>query len=544
MSKLPVRVLGLIVVFALVFGGSPTFQVSAASSTYYISPTGSDANPGSFSAPFKTFTKAVSVLQAGDTLQVMAGYYIETLDLSRSGTAGAPITVIGNGAVLNMKGVRANGINIKGDHIRVSGFEVVGATDFGILVSGKYITVENNIVHDNVTKNGVGVCGLSASWGSAIKVKVGGENTVIRNNTVYDNCGEGIAVTRGVTALVEGNNVSDSYSVNIYIDNSMFVTVKNNTSYCTGTHLRDGNRAKGVALGEEFYTGWGAQLHDITISGNTITDCIIGIAAYESNVGGTLTNVAILNNTIPSGQKRSISLLTLSNQNVRVSNNLIFNSIYVVQPAGITLGTNTISNVASPSCTGDDCPTFADVPSSHWAWQDIERLYNSGITAGCGTNPLIYCPDSTLTRAQMAVFLLRGIHGASYSPPPVGSSTGFEDVPVTYWAAAWIKQLTAEGITSGCSYNPPLYCPEGIATQAQIAVFLLRSKYGRGYTPPTVGNSTGFNDVPTNYWAAAWIKQLKVEGITTGCGGGNFCPESYITRAQMAGLFVRTFNLP
>lgn len=189
-------------------------------------------------------------------------------------------------------------------------------------------------------------------------------------------------------------------------------------------------------------------------------------------------------------------------------------------------------------------PRFADVPWDYWAWQDIERLYNSGITAGCGTNPLIYCPDSTLTRAQMAVFLLRGIHGAAYSPPPVGGSTGFDDVPVIYWAAAWIKQFAVEGITSGCSYNPPLYCPEGITTQAQMAVFLLRSKYGSSYSPPPVGGSTGFYDVPTNYWAAAWIKQLKVEGITTGCSGGNFCPESYVTRAQMAGLFVRTFNLP
>jgi hypothetical protein len=144
----------------------------------------------------------------------------------------------------------------------------------------------------------------------------------------------------------------------------------------------------------------------------------------------------------------------------------------------------------------------------------------------------------------MAIFLLRGIHGSAYTPPPVGNSTGFDDVPIDYWAAAWIKQFALEGITGGCSYNPPLYCPEGITTQAQMSIFLLRSKYGGGYTPPHVGNSTGFNDVPTTYWAAAWIKELRVEGITTGCGGGNFCPESSVTRAQMAGLFVRTFNLP
>lgn len=189
-------------------------------------------------------------------------------------------------------------------------------------------------------------------------------------------------------------------------------------------------------------------------------------------------------------------------------------------------------------------PRFADVPWDYWAWQDIERLYNSSITAGCGTNPLIYCPEGNLTRAEMSIFLLKGIHGSSYTPPPVGSSTGFDDVPISYWAAAWIKQFAAEGITAGCSVNPPLFCPDGLTTPAQMAVFLLKSKHGSTYTPPPVGNSTGFYDVPVSHWAAAWIKQEAAEGISSGCGGGYFCPESNLTRAQMAGLLVRTFNLP
>lgn len=189
-------------------------------------------------------------------------------------------------------------------------------------------------------------------------------------------------------------------------------------------------------------------------------------------------------------------------------------------------------------------PVFADVPWDYWAWQDIERLYNAGITSGCLTNPLRYCPDGNITRAEMAVFLLKGIHGSAYNPPAVGGSTGFNDVPITHWAAAWIKQFALEGITAGCSATPPLYCPENNTTNAQMAIFLLRSKHGGGYTPPPVGGSTGFNDVPISHWAAAWIKQLAAEGISSGCGGGNFCPEVPVTRAQMAGLLVRTFNLP
>jgi hypothetical protein len=77
-----------------------------------------------------------------------------------------------------------------------------------------------------------------------------------------------------------------------------------------------------------------------------------------------------------------------------------------------------------------------------------------------------------------------------------------------------------------------------------MAVFLLRSKYGTSYTPPGIGAGTGFGDVQPDYWAAAWIKQLVTEGITTGCGNGNYCPENPVTRAQMAVFLVRTFNLP
>jgi uncharacterized repeat protein (TIGR02543 family) len=185
---------------------------------------------------------------------------------------------------------------------------------------------------------------------------------------------------------------------------------------------------------------------------------------------------------------------------------------------------------------------FTDVPGSYWAWNFIERLYAAGITGGCATNPLRYCPETIVNRAQMAVFLLRGIHGSSYSPPAVGGSTGFSDVSTTYWAAAWIKQLAVEGITGGCGNGN--YCPEVPVTRAQMAIFLLRSKHGASYTPPAVGGSTGFGDVQPNYWAAAWIKQLVTEAITAGCGNGNYCPETPVTRAQMAVFLVRTFNLP
>ena len=183
--------------------------------------------------------------------------------------------------------------------------------------------------------------------------------------------------------------------------------------------------------------------------------------------------------------------------------------------------------------------TFEDVPPDYWSWHFIERLAGAGVTGGCLSIPLNYCPTNTVTRDQMAVFLLRGKHGAAYTPPPA-TGTVFADIPANYWAAAWIEQLAAEGITGGCGNGN--YCPTTPVTRDQMAVFLLRAEHGSAYAVPT---PTGvFADVPTNYWAAAWIEQLAVEGITGGCGGGSYCPTTPVSRDQMAVFLVRTFNLP
>jgi carboxyl-terminal processing protease len=53
-----------------------------------------------------------------------------------------------------------------------------------------------------------------------------------------------------------------------------------------------------------------------------------------------------------------------------------------------------------------------------------------------------------------------------------------------------------------------------------------------------------FSDVPASAFAAAWIERLAAEGLTAGCGGGAYCPDASVTRAQMAVFLVQAFNLP
>jgi Leucine-rich repeat (LRR) protein len=275
----------------------------------------------------------------------------------------------------------------------------------------------------------------------------------------------------------------------------------------------------------------------------TFSEAVTGVGIDDFALMTTGVSGAAITGVSGSGPTRTVSVNTGSGNGLLrldvVDRNTIVNGI------GNALGGTELGDgdfIWGTPYVVTKAATFGDVPETYWAWSFIERLYASRITSGCSAVPLMYCPEETVTRAEMAVFLERGIHGPDFIPPDVGAGTGFGDVPLTYWAAAFIKQLVTDGITVGCGGGN--YCPENPVTRAQMAVFLLRSKYGGSYMPPDVGAGTGFGDVPPDYWAATFIKQLVAEGITVGCGGGNYCPEQPVTRAQMAVFLVRMFNLP
>ena len=48
-----------------------------------------------------------------------------------------------------------------------------------------------------------------------------------------------------------------------------------------------------------------------------------------------------------------------------------------------------------------------------------------------------------------------------------------------------------------------------------------------------------FPDVPCPSTFAAWIEDLAAEGITGGCGGGNYCPTNPVRRDQMAVFLLK-----
>ena len=73
-----------------------------------------------------------------------------------------------------------------------------------------------------------------------------------------------------------------------------------------------------------------------------------------------------------------------------------------------------------------------------------------------------------------------------------------------------------------------------------MAVFLLKAIQGGNFSPPAAtGNE--FGDVGVGSFAANFIEEFSTLGITSGCGGGNYCPDAPVTREQMAVFLLRAW---
>ncbi|HEX2645280.1 MAG TPA: S-layer homology domain-containing protein [Thermoanaerobaculia bacterium] len=181
--------------------------------------------------------------------------------------------------------------------------------------------------------------------------------------------------------------------------------------------------------------------------------------------------------------------------------------------------------------------TFVDVPADYWAWSWIEAIENAAVTGGCGAGN--YCPDQSILRQTMAVFLLVAMEGAGYTPPACTTPV-FNDVPCSNPFAAWINELSVRGVVAGCGNGN--YCPTNPVTREQMSVFLLKTKEGFSYNPPPC-TTQSFNDVSCSNPFSAWINELVNRHITAGCSAGQYCPGNPVTRAQMAVFLSANFGL-
>jgi hypothetical protein len=171
--------------------------------------------------------------------------------------------------------------------------------------------------------------------------------------------------------------------------------------------------------------------------------------------------------------------------------------------------------------------TFIDDDDSPFE-EDIEWLFANDITKGCNAAGDRFCPLDSVTRGEMAAFLVRALGLIAQDDGNVFTDDDgsiFEDD---------IEKLAFAGITKGC--GPGLYCPNDFVTRAEMAAFLVRALELSGQSAGNV-----FTDDDGSIFEDD-IEKLAFSGITKGCGPGIYCPNDDVERGQMAAFLHRALG--
>jgi hypothetical protein len=291
-----------------------------AASTYYVSGSGSNANPGSSAAPFATIQKAADVAQPGDTIVVRAGMYAGAR-FSRSGTPAAPIVLRGEaGAVVNAPGpLNSNGDNIwvrNASWVTIEGLEVRAAGRAGIAVQAEPddeshgVVLRDNVCHHNTRwgiftayAEGLLIVGNETSYSAVehgIYISNSADNPVVRRNVVHHNHASGIQLN--ADPLLPGDKIISNALVeeNVIYENGVGGGAAINLASVTDSRIVNNllydNRSSGIA-GWDDGVGpqWGS--HDNEFVHNTIVQASNGrwaVSLQNGSSDNTLRNNILL----------------------------------------------------------------------------------------------------------------------------------------------------------------------------------------------------------------------------------------------------------
>jgi hypothetical protein len=196
---------------------------------------------------------------------------------------------------------------------------------------------------------------------------------------------------------------------------------------------------------------------------------------------------------------------------------------------------------------------FNDVPTSATYYDAANLMFEYGVTTGCvqSSDPLSrqYCPDDNVTRQEMAAFIVRAVTGTT-TPAIYNTTPYFNDVTAANNNFfPHIQKLMDLGITTGCSQNPPLFCPTNTIPRWEMAMFMIRARLMLQGATFATSATPYFADVPTdvegNGMPFPFIQRAYEEHVTNGCGTDPlvYCPDELVTRGQMASFIMRAlFN--
>jgi hypothetical protein len=231
----------------------------------------------------------------------------------------------------------------------------------------------------------------------------------------------------------------------------------------------------------------------------------------------------------------------------------------------------TVNGVTVKTWTIHVGASFPDIPVSHPYYDAVERLLHNGVTTGC--TPTTYCPDESVYRLQMAVFIARAqaagdarvpssgsAQGSAYNCSAVNGTSLFADVPPSDPFCRHVHYIFATGVTTGCTFGPsPTYCSNDNVSRGQMAMFIARAVTGSDaavpmtYGPdPVTGRfyscnptslSLHYTDVTVNDIFCRHTNYLWARNINTGFPDNTYRPNLDVSRADMAGFLVNGFNL-
>lgn len=415
--------------------------------------------------------------------------------------------------------------------------------------------------HDGVTVENCDVRDFSI--GIHVESAVG---TVIQDNEVSGNSQNGILLIRGAnSSTVSGNTLSNNANESITVvestGNSLDANVVDETNKGIFLGDADANSITNnvVTRGWLWFTiGLGGGSDNNVVSGNTVSITGIGIlidASSGNTIADNTASIADEGIGLFSGAKNNVIQGNDSSDNRRngfiadagenTGNTFTGNEAHRNGKYGFedtTAGNTYSNNSCLRNALGGSNPvglcnpsgSFSDDDGSVFEF-DIEWMAAEGITKGCNP-PLndLFCPDSTVTRGQMAAFLVRAL-GLTDD----GGGDLFIDDDDSIFERD-IDRMATAGITKGC--NPPVndrFCPDSKVTRGQMAAFLVRAL---GYVDD--GGGDLFIDDDDSVFEAD-IDRLGTAGVTRGCNppdNDRYCPDSAVTRGQMAAFLHRALG--
>src|SRR5213593_2523531 len=476
--RLPGRLLSWIVL--LLIGGSAYGFLSSGFAqggvTYYVAPTGSDTNPGTSAAPWRTIQKAANTLHGGDTVIVKAGTYNGRVQVLASGSAGQLLNFQAQANVV------MQGFNIQAYYVRVNGFEITNTpgsspTDYtngsGVYTSGNYNEISDNYVHhttaagiflDSSTSNTT-VSGNRVAYAVECGIFIQGNNHLIVSNDISHTRSVNDSGADGIRFFGSANTVRKNYIHDLLVSDSpgespypdALASWGPATNYIFERNLidKDSSQHHGFNI-----NAWVQPVGGIIIRNNVFIsrgdgynpDVIAGVG------GGTMTNLTIVNNTMAAvnGPAENAVWLFANVRGAIVKNNALYDRgtssvpyILVESGAsGVAIGFNSVSKSDAQAPNGSPYPgdlwmvnpLFVNLAGCDFHLQSASPLINKGTSLAQVTNDY-----DGIARPQGSGYDIGAFETIVVTPPTI---TGFTPASGPVGTSVTISGTNFSGATA------------------------------------------------------------------------------------------------